>query len=70
MDTLEKCETKSFENEHSTFCNFQILYHESTLLFIVDQQNKYKTEIINNQSDCTKALEVFQNTVPKIFQFA
>ena len=30
-DSLEKCQTKSFENEYSTFCNFQILYHESTL---------------------------------------
>ena len=30
-DSLEKCQTKSFENEYSTFCNFQILYHKSTL---------------------------------------
>ena len=27
MDSLEKCQTKSFENEYSTFCDFQILYH-------------------------------------------
>ena len=30
-DSLEKCPTKSFENEYSTFCNFQILYHKSAL---------------------------------------
>ena len=28
-DSLEKCQTKSFENEYSTFCNFQILFHKS-----------------------------------------
>ena len=31
-DFLEKCQTKSFENEYSTFCNFQNLYHKSSLL--------------------------------------
>ena len=30
-DSLKKCQTKSFKNEYSTFCNFQILYHKSTL---------------------------------------
>ena len=30
-DSLEKCQTKSFENEYSTFFNFQIRYHQSTL---------------------------------------
>ena len=30
-DFLEKCQTKSFENEYSTFCHFRILYHQSTL---------------------------------------
>ena len=30
-NSLKKCQTKSFENEYSTFCNFQILYHKSTL---------------------------------------
>ena len=30
-DSLEKCQTKSFKNEYSTFCNFQILYHKSTV---------------------------------------
>ena len=30
-DSLEKCQTKRFENEYSTFCNFQILYHKSAL---------------------------------------
>ena len=30
-DSLEKCQTKSFANEYSTFCNFQILYHKSAI---------------------------------------
>ena len=29
-DSLKKCQTKSFENEYSTFCYFQILYRKST----------------------------------------
>ena len=40
-DSLKKCQTKSFENEYSTFCNFQILYHKSTLQIIVQVKVKH-----------------------------
>ena len=33
----EKYQTKSFENEYSTFCNFQILYNKSTLIMLSDE---------------------------------
>ena len=38
-NSLEKCQTKSFENEYSTFCNFQILHHESTLQITQDDSS-------------------------------
>ena len=34
MDSFEKCQTKSFENEYSTFFNFQILYHKSIFKYL------------------------------------
>ena len=43
-DSLEKCQTKSFENEYSTFCNFQILYHKSTLQKLKLQTHYYVTK--------------------------
>ena len=41
-DYLEKYQTKSFENEYPTSCNFQILYHQSTLQII---QSKFNVDI-------------------------
>ena len=38
-DSLEKYQTKSFENEYSTFCNFQILHHKSTLQIKKKEKN-------------------------------
>ena len=45
-DSLKKCQTKSFENEYSTFCNFQILYHKSTLQIFL-KENCYKDLLVS-----------------------
>ena len=44
-DSLEKYQTKSIENEYSTFCNFQILYHKSTLQIFLRDDCIYPSKI-------------------------